>query len=108
MSLRFCKKCENLMQPFINDEEQFVLKCHVCNNMEPTNENLIYQNTKNSNQILHPSVYQNICKDPALPRTNKIPCPKCNTKELVFFPHPKTAILQYICCKCYTKWECQS
>lgn len=105
MAVRFCEKCENLLQPFIDDNDQYVLKCHVCDHIENTTNMFIYNNSKKTNTNLHPSAYQNICKDPTMPRTNKIPCPECNTKELIFFPHPKTAVLQYICCKCYTQWH---
>ncbi|KAJ1960663.1 DNA-directed RNA polymerase II core subunit rpb9 [Dipsacomyces acuminosporus] len=111
-SFRFCPDCSNMLYPREDRvRRQLMFACRNCDHQEEAENNCVYRH-----EVIHiPSeqtmVITDLSSDPTLPRTNQIPCPKCQYEEAVYFQsqsrHPDTRMtLYYVCCRptCQYRW----
>ncbi|KAJ1761611.1 DNA-directed RNA polymerase II core subunit rpb9 [Coemansia sp. RSA 1822] len=112
-SIKFCHECSNMLYPRVNPEfRQLMFACRNCSFEEIADNSCVFRH-----EVLHtPSektmVITDLGSDPTLPRTNDVPCPKCNGSQAVYFQsqsrHAETRMtLYYVCCntKCQHRWQ---
>ncbi|KAK7264698.1 hypothetical protein RJT34_32308 [Clitoria ternatea] len=95
-TLKFCRKCNNVMFPKDDKERKILLyACGHCDHEEVADSNIVYrtmihhpdqQGTQEpKNAAIDPTIPRNIAEDPTLPRTKNVRCSQCNHGEAVFF-----------------------
>ncbi|KAI3631183.1 hypothetical protein MIR68_010673 [Amoeboaphelidium protococcarum] len=111
--VNFCPDCNNMLYPKENRQEKRLLyACRNCNHYEIAESNCIYKH-----QVMHHAgdqmqqLISDVAKDPTLPRTRDVQCPRCEQKEVVYFQTrarraDATMTLYYVCCnqECGHKW----
>ena len=104
IGIKFCRECNNMLYPKEDVKHKRLLyACRNCVYTEVAKNNCIYVNhvSQTVNEVKY--IKSDIIQDPALPRSNAYPCPKCKNKESVFFQsdNRKTAEqemkLYYVC-----------
>ncbi|KAJ1730286.1 DNA-directed RNA polymerase II core subunit rpb9, partial [Coemansia biformis] len=117
----------NMLYPRVDNRlSRLMFACRNCEFSEVADNNCVFRH-----EVLH--VPRQVCRqqgaplrstsiektrivtdlgtDPTLPRTNEVPCPKCNGSQAVYFQsqsrHADTRMtLYYVCCqpKCQHHW----
>ncbi|KAL8611114.1 DNA-directed RNA polymerase II subunit RPB9 [Nucella lapillus] len=112
VGIKFCKECNNMLYPKEDKENRTLLyACRNCDYQQEADNRCIYVN-----KIMHEvdeltQIVGDVVADPTLPRTDDHPCPKCGTKEAVFFQSHSTKAeegmrLYYVCTSsnCCNRW----
>ncbi|KAJ2755416.1 DNA-directed RNA polymerase II subunit RPB9 [Coemansia nantahalensis] len=111
--IRFCQDCCNMLYPQVDSaHNRLRYACRNCDYKEPADNYCVFRH-----EVLHiPSertmVVTDLGSDPTLPRTQDVPCPKCNRTKVVYFQsqsrHADTPMtLYYVCCwsECKHRWQ---
>ncbi|OQV16779.1 DNA-directed RNA polymerase II subunit RPB9 [Hypsibius exemplaris] len=112
IGIRFCDECNNMLYPKEDKEARVLLySCRNCEFSKQADNSCVYVN-----KILHKvdeltHIVADVVADPTLPRTDEHPCPKCQTRNAVFFQAQsrrgeEEMRLYYVCCeaKCLHRW----
>ncbi|CAL8093776.1 unnamed protein product [Orchesella dallaii] len=86
VGIKFCPECNNMLYPREDKENrQLLYACRNCDYKQLADNNCIYVNkiTHEIDELTH--IVSDVISDPTLPRTEDHPCPKCQSKEAVFF-----------------------
>ncbi|XP_063585669.1 DNA-directed RNA polymerase II subunit RPB9-like isoform X2 [Penaeus indicus] len=112
VGIRFCQECNNMLYPKEDKENKILLyACRNCDYKMPTENNCIYVNKlmHEIDELRH--INPEVIQDPTLPRTDDHPCPRCSTRDAVFFQAQTRRAedemrLYYVCCnsECTHRW----
>ncbi|KAJ1659140.1 hypothetical protein IWQ61_001738 [Dispira simplex] len=111
-TFHFCSECNNLLYPR-EDRESRVLfyECRNCDHSETAKDSCVFRHVITHVPSEQTMVIANLSSDPTLPRTNRVPCPKCSHNEAVFFQTQSRSAqskmtLYYVCCNpnCSHRW----
>ncbi|KAL9325619.1 hypothetical protein ACSQ67_006264 [Phaseolus vulgaris] len=85
-TLRFCRRCNNVLYPTEDKENKVLLHaCRYCNHEEIADNNVVYRNKIHHSVQRRTRELENVAADPTLPRTKSVRCSQCNHGEAVFF-----------------------
>ncbi|KAJ2007077.1 DNA-directed RNA polymerase II core subunit rpb9 [Coemansia thaxteri] len=112
-SLKFCSDCSNMLYPREDRiGRRLLLACRNCDHQEEADNCCVYRHEVTHIPSEQTMVIADLSSDPTLPRTEEVPCPKCDRQLAVYFQsqsrHPDTRmILYYVCCnqKCQHRWQ---
>lgn len=93
------------------DSARLFYVCRNCDHQEESRDSCVYEHNIIPKPIERKHLVLGIASDPALPRTNKRPCPRCQHTEVVFFQtqdmHRDAPMsLTFVCCSaaCNHMW----
>jgi DNA-directed RNA polymerase II subunit RPB9 len=109
----FCERCENLLYPITDDDNQLRWLCRACKNVEEHNEvALVYalelkrelSDTKKLNELAM------FAQDPTVPITTEKACPDCHRNRVAWFINPLEQPIEdmsifFACTHCGRVWK---
>jgi len=105
--VKFCDKCDNIFNHFIDQDGRFTYLCRLCGNINTEmTEKCIVVNELNRTSRDY-KLNKNMVCDRSLPRTMKMKCPQCeqNTEIVIFQHNPDILNVGYMCTVCQTYWK---
>lgn len=87
----FCSRCNNLLYPETDADNQMRWVCRACQNQEEHNEvNLVYalELKREMSDVKQLSILSNFAQDPTVKITEKKRCPICNHDRVAEFINP--------------------
>ncbi|KAA0201827.1 hypothetical protein HAZT_HAZT003419 [Hyalella azteca] len=112
VGIRFCQECNNMLYPKEDKEKKILMyACRNCDYKMVADNNCIYVNKlmHEIDELRH--INPEVITDPTLPHTYDHPCPRCKTRDAVFFQAQTRRAddemrLYYVCCNtdCMHRW----
>jgi len=112
VGIRFCQECNNMLYPKEDKEKKILMyACRNCDYKMAADNNCIYVNKlmHEIDELRH--INPEVITDPTLPRTGDHNCPRCKTREAVFFQAQTRRAddemrLYYVCANtdCMHRW----
>ncbi len=91
LKMLFCQRCDNLLYPHTDDDNQLRWRCTACENTEEHNEApLVYalEMKRELSDIKQLELLANFAQDPTVKITRERPCPKCGLDRVAEFINP--------------------
>lgn len=105
MGIQFCRECNNLMNPKV-EEGSLIFVCNKCETMSDP-ENPIISSVSFKKQHNTNSLHQkDLVYDKTLPRLD-MKCVKCGNRECIGYiekSEEKALNFYYVCTKCFFEW----
>jgi DNA-directed RNA polymerase II subunit RPB9 len=105
MGIQFCRECNNLMSPKIEDG-LLLYTCGRCETISEPSSPIISTVSFKKRHDSNPSQKQHLIHDITLPRLS-MRCPKCGNQEcLSYMENSDERALNsyYVCTKCFFEW----